>query len=392
MGTIFHKKEYTAFSVFVCVVCFFTNLSQMPFLVESALTRYVSIPIWLVLGFICLIKEKNIQFKRIIGVLGIAVLFLLYYLVFRVVNPAVGRSALPYPIFLSLFVLLIGTMAGRYLTKYDIDRVITVYIIGGIIVSVNIYFSYLAGGDLASESYLYASKNSVAQILLTTWILILLRKFNIESVPKKIFYIVAFIFVTWTMIGLKSRSTLIGMPIALIWLLAHGNVKKSVRNTVILILSVFVILMFNDEFYDFMVNNIMFAGRDADDISRVTSGRSDEWASFLTDFTDNNWLFGQGRQKRESMILTSLLEYGMIGGPLIITLGLSPLYYSVATLKKEQPYFLLFSTIALVYFANGIFEQLAPFGPGVKCYFLWFMFGILTTDRHFYLRKKEVTQ
>ena len=33
--------------------------------------------------------------------------------------------------------------------------------------------------------------------------------------------------------------------------------------------------------------------------------------------------------------------------------------------------------IALGYSVNGLFEGLTPFGPGVKCYYMWLLFGIL---------------
>ena len=33
--------------------------------------------------------------------------------------------------------------------------------------------------------------------------------------------------------------------------------------------------------------------------------------------------------------------------------------------------------LTAAYFTNGFFECLSPFGPGVKCYFLWLLFGLL---------------
>ena len=42
--------------------------------------------------------------------------------------------------------------------------------------------------------------------------------------------------------------------------------------------------------------------------------------------------------------------------------------------------FLILFSVALSYTINGVFEQLAPFGPGVKCYFLWFLYGMITSN------------
>ena len=31
--------------------------------------------------------------------------------------------------------------------------------------------------------------------------------------------------------------------------------------------------------------------------------------------------------------------------------------------------------LSIMLIVNGLFEELAPFGPGVKCFSLWFYFG-----------------
>ena len=33
--------------------------------------------------------------------------------------------------------------------------------------------------------------------------------------------------------------------------------------------------------------------------------------------------------------------------------------------------------VAVTYFIDAVFEMLAPFGPGVRCFYLWLIFGII---------------
>ena len=373
------KSEYSRFSTLVCFVCFFTNLSQAPILVESALTRVVTIPMWLLLAAVCLLKSRRIHVGTTLPVWCAAGIFVLYYFAAQIMNENYGRSALPYATFLSLFVLLVGLMAGRHLDTEDIRRIGEYYLVGGIIVCVNVYFTYIYGNSIYGPSYLYGSKNSVSQILLTAWILILLTKFNEKGFWKRIFWLGIFCFLTWTLLALKSRATIIAIPILVMRYVFNGRVNKRTRNLLLLLLlAVVLLLLFSEKAYDIVVNQVLLSGRDATSATAITSGRSTEWKNFPAEFAEV-WLFGAGRMKRESLILTALLEFGIFGGT-ILFLAVFPVLWGFNCLKKVHPQYMLFTSVAVSYAINGIFEQLAPFGPGVKCYFLWFLFGLLANQ------------
>lgn len=377
--TLLKKEKNSFFGTIVCLVCFLSNLSQMPFLVESALTRFIAIPVWVVLAGACLMMDTRIKVGATRSVWIAAVIFVLYYLISRVFNNDYARSELPYPIVLSMFVLFVGLLAGQHLRADDIKRIGKYYMVSGVIVCVNVFFTYIYGNSISGPSYLYASKNSVSQIILTAWMLILLFQFN-GGLFRKLFWTVVLAFMTWTLISLKSRATLIAIPILVLWYVFNGNLNKRVRNIVVLLLAVFIVLLFNDRFYDTIVNQVIYSGRDSTSMEAVTSGRSNEWSNFPADFSEV-WLFGAGKMKRESLILTALLEYGVLGGGTILFLAVSPLLWSFKYQGKNHLYYLLFTSVAIAYVANSIFEQMAPFGPGVKCYFLWFLFGLLESQR-----------
>lgn len=365
----------------ILLVCAMTNISQMPVIVNAGYARYFSIPLWIILAVNCLLILKGIPYLHIKRLLFLLEIFAIYYFIARLFDNHYAYSALPYPIFLSIFVLFVGYLAGQFLFIDDIDLILTIYVLSSTFVCINVFEKYVFGIDMGALTYAYASKNSVSQILFSSWLIILLKKFGKTSgFIKNTYYVLFFVLLTITLLGLKSRATIIGMPIAIIWVLMHGKMDRKVNRIIILLLiAVIALLLIKPQYYDMLVNNIFLGNRSVNSLDDISSGRFSQWENFGKEFK-NSWLFGQGSAARESLVLTALLEFGVIGGCLIFVLALSPLWWCLARFNRANPFYLFFSSLAIVYIINGVFEQLAPFGPGVKCYLLWFLFGILLND------------
>lgn len=364
---------------FLCLLVLITNLSQMPFFVDAGITQLLSYPIWGLAVIVCLFYRLRPRFVNIKGILVLFVLFVMMYILLSAINEAYSRSQLPSVIILAFFVLIIGTCLGPKVSEGDLECIYTFYIFSSLIVGFDVYKSYLEGQSFDTRSYLYDSKNSLCQILLTAWTLIIFTKFKCRNIVFQWFYILIFLFLTFEIFVLKSRASIIGMPIIIAFAFVNGKVSPKIRRYSGFFLLCFILLMLNSNFYNYFIDNIVFGSRDVSDLNDLSSGRSEEWIKFMDDWT--NPFFGQGRCKRESLILTSLLEFGIFGGILIIMLALYPLYYCKIKYKyyKRNVHFMILLSLASAYCLNGVFEQLAPFGPGVKCYFLWFMLGIIST-------------
>lgn len=369
--------EKSKFSMFVCIVVFLTNIGQTPTLIDNFQTRIMIIPLWLIFAAICILKNHMLYLGRSRFVWILAGLWTIIYLVGSLFINGYSNSDLPYTIYLSLFILLTGLMAGNNLKNNDMERIFTAYILSGMIVCVDTFLTYVYGRSFIGRVYSYDSKNSVSQILLTVWIIILICKFRVGlETRKKILYAGEFLLLTITLIGLKSRASLIAIPVVLMWLILHGKMNKQLRNTIFaILLFVFIFLIFNSRYVEILIYDVLLGGRDISNLNDISSGRASEWQTFFSDFINKPFL-GHGRMKRESLILTSLLKFGLLGGGVILLIACWPLYWSIRYFRKKNSDYLIFSSIAIVYLINGIFEQLAPFGPGVKCYFLWFLLGI----------------
>lgn len=324
-----------AFYKIVCIVCFITNIGQMPTLIGNFPTRYIIIPLWMLFTIICVKKSSGINIFEAKSLFILLYIFLLCYTLGIIFINEYLKSQLPYTIFLSMFILITGLLVGKKIKKEDIEKIYTSVILSGIIVGMDVFRKFIYGTSLSSRVYAYDSKNSVSQILLTSLILIVFLKLGKNKFYIKIFYVFSSIILLITLIGLKSRATLITIPLIVVWILINGRLNKKLRNTILIILIlVSIFLIFNSRALNIIINDILLAGRETNNLNDISSGRMEEWGSFLDDFQDAI-IFGHGRMKRESLILTSLLEFGIIGGSTIMLIAGWPIYWMLRYLKKN---------------------------------------------------------
>ena len=138
------RRTLLNFSSFVCLVCALTNLSQMTYLVEGGITRYLAIPVWIVFAIICLLRKPDVNLYRSKNFLITSILFAVYYFILLVFNETYAQSRLPYSIFLSVFIFLVGIAAGSILTREDIEKICTTYVLSGMIVAIDVYVNCLS--------------------------------------------------------------------------------------------------------------------------------------------------------------------------------------------------------------------------------------------------------
>ena len=188
--------------------------------------------------------------------------------------------------------------------------------------------------------------------------------------------IAAIAFELYVILLLRSRATLVSLILAIFAIVFSRNVKKSIKVAIGLIGAIVIVLLLtNSSFNNFIFNNVIFAGRNAANLNELTSGRVDIVGSF-PDKIKGYWFTGIGSTYFECFPLSAILQFGLPGGLIIIIISLQPLFASFRRRNESANWNLLF-LISLGYSVNGLFEGLTPFGPGVKCYFMWLLYGLL---------------
>lgn len=385
-----NNQETTSagFNIVIGIVCVVTNISQLPYFVSLGISSLVATMTWVVFAIYLIFSHKMVLQTNVFPVVFFTLFLLFYALIMKAITGIdyVNTSLLS-AIFTAIFVLIVSYIAGQRVNNKTLSVFSTCYILSAAFVGTFVFFQFLFEYDVSSRVYAYTSKNSITQIIYSALIFILVYKMNIKQVAIKIVYIILLLFLLYIILLLKSRASLISIPIILLIVVWMGklNKKAAIAVSVGLIAAV-IILILKPSIWDSMYKNILMGGR-SDELSDLTSGRSTEWENFPLEFS-NSPIFGHGVMKRESLILTSLLEYGILGGIPILVFALSPLLFVMPKLDLRQIEVQAFLLVVVAYLINGIFEQLAPFGPGVKCYALWFMMGVFMANSK-YNRKRD---
>ena len=374
-------------TILIVLACFLSNLSQLPYFISKGSTQILSIPIWILL-FITLIVTNRFKIsKALINILVLMVLFIMILIILYIISSKdYFSSSLFYSTLISVFILIIGSLISPIFNK-DIFRYIVIsYVLSSLVVSLVVFVKYFGiGFSLDTRVYAYSSKNSLSQIILTS-IIILFCYFKPRNNWEKVNKIIIIIFDIFMLFILRSRASILGFTIVSL-IIAFDNKRTNIRYRRIVIIAgilSLILLSISDEFKDLLLNKIIFAGRDFNDLDNLSSGR----ISILRDFPvliRGNWLTGIGSIYFESFPLSAILQFGIFAGGILIYLSILPLLTSAKRRNNELRSLLYYISIA--YFVNSLFEGLAPFGPGIKCYFLWLLYGILNSKGSLELEK-----
>ena len=358
------KKKLTESILIIAIIL--SNISQIPSLFGNPIIKSGYALAWMLL-FAILLFRKWFGFNM--DFLIPPVIFDMLCLLGWAFGKDYMASSLFVPINMSAFILTIGFLFGALVDEQIIKKIAIAYIASSIIVGGVLYVTVFRGIDWSgSSTYVYASKNSAAQFLLVGLILVA-TLFYVRHRIASGFLIIAYAVLIFMM---KSRATIAALAIYLIYFIFFIVESKRERNFYLFLVVIFgLVVVFNPDANHLIIQEIIFNNRGTD-MTTLSSGRDLHWKTFRQEF--GKYLFwGTGGTYLESMPLAVLMSYGVIGGVPILLFALKPLIYAIKNMwdKRYRIYSLLVVSISLTMLVNSIFEEQAPFGPGVKCYFLW---------------------
>lgn len=296
-----------------------------------------------------------------------------------------------YTMLVATFILLLGILLGINLYKEDFNKILYAYVICVIIFSVYIYFVIFKGVAFndAQTVKLEGGKNSSSIIILSGIVLLLYNDFILKR-TKYLFVA----FMAFLIILIKSRTAMVCCLVALIAKIFIGT--KSLKSKIIyivLLLTVYLLLMYKTDFYDIAIKKIFLKDKELkeENLNEITSTRTERF-KWLNNNFNSIWLLGVGipPEVLENFYYYTVAIFGVFGSVFAFAYALSPLYFvwKDRKEKKDGDLRLNLFIITVVMLVGGIGEALCPFGPGVKCYLLWLMFGYYIGHRN---TKSEVT-
>lgn len=290
---------------------------------------------------------------------------------------------------ISIFVLSISFVFGLQIHdfKKKINNVALLFFIISFIYGLVVYFQYLKGADMFSIIYAYSDKNSAAQIFLSACIIM----FTLYKPSNRINKILLYCFIAillYLMFILKSRATLLGFFFVVTYFtFAYEN--KKVRYVFFAGISLILLyILTSPTLYKTVVEGILFANRDASDLNSLSSGRVELLNSCIQLFLTNPFI-GIGNKYFDCFPVIILTQYGMLGALIIFTFIGKVIKDCFCVLDKSNKLDLCAFLLMVTYLLDSLFEAQPPFGPGVKCFPLWMIWGIMLSNK--VIMKKKVS-
>lgn len=243
----------------------------------------------------------------------------------------------------------------------------------GLLMGVYVYFEYLINSNIMDRVYAVKDKNSIGQIIFCCALIPLLTLKNYNQKTKYFIY-AAVLILAAIVVMTKSRATILEIGFVLSYFMFfNGSLKiRFVYSIVVVIVALCII--FNDNLYDIVINGILLAGRDVDNLNDVSSNRVVLIANCLKGISENFW-FGNGNEYMDCMPIIMLYQYGILGAMIVFSFLIYIGYY-ISRGTDRSPANLITFLLFWCFMMNSLFEAQPPFGPGIKCFLLWVFIGL----------------
>lgn len=368
----------------ICMIVFFlTNISYLPYFADKGLTSFLSYPAWIFL-LIVVVASKSLYLNK--NDKGLIIVIMTVFILLTLFSMITGRnyfsSLLTRCIIIAIFVHFLGEMVAKSGKIFNQEYYLLIaYIVGALVINIVIYYMYLRGQDISSSIYSYTSKNETAFINVTSIIFLLYcDKVSINRDTKlktnfRIFLIVIFLLLIFLM---RCRSMMLAAVLVLGMYMFQRNSSKGIKFIIFFAMVLFFIAMQNDQFYDTVINGILFSGRERTNLDSLSSGRITQINDAYIKFQDSFFL-GTGDTKTvDCFYISVLMQYGVVVGGIFLCLACTPCIDGILLYKRtKEPLGLVLILCSVSYMVGGLFEENAPFGPGVRCYMMWFLYGYL---------------
>lgn len=357
------------------ICCFLSVLSQLPVFVQYGYSSVVAQGIWLFFTLVLLLCERRVVIiKPLLLTFICSIVFTIFVFVMDISGTMYSSTNLYRSFMLSTFIFIIGCNINIKNLSV-IEKICNAYGYGTIILSMSIYYQYLRGNSITEKEYLYGSKNSAAIIILTGIIALSVFVYK-RNTLSKLLRIIIILFQVIVIALMKCRSALVALMLVVFYCIYVANISKKYKFVLTILCVAFLLSLMNDNVYYIVVENVFAVGR-TNDLDSLSGGRMSGYLSFFDDMS-GKWVFGDGFTFRESLPLALFLKYGLFIGLLVLGYAYWPFFFCIKHLRKIRKRECLFLIlINIVYVSNSIFEQLSPFGPGVRCFMLWLVFGIV---------------
>ena len=370
-------NKQIATSLFLVAV-FGSLFSQTPTILDAGFDTYFKF-LWVFpFGFLMLTSPTGLLSNKLVPFYLFLLLFLYYCFTCQMLTNRQYFTNDLYNIAICLLITITSYIFwSRHKNPQTIKNLCIIMLICGSIMAIDLYINYLRNSDITSATYAYGDKNSIGQILLCCSCFALFY-YKPHSKTEKMLSLSVSIILLIVMIMTRSRATLVS-ALYIGYYISFKKVKTKYKLYTLSLLGVImIILLSNESLYDSIVKGILFGGRDATDINSLSSNRIILFSIALKLIPQHPWI-GSGAYYVDCMPLNVLTQYGIIG-LIVVLLFLLYIYISLRKHQHNRKISLVTYVFFMSFIINSLFEAYPPFGPGVKCFTLWMLYGMFLAE------------
>lgn len=361
------------------IAIFCSIISQANGIVETQLGTILKLS-WVLPFLLCLSGQiKSLAHRRIQYIFVLTFLFLTFCFVTQNITGTQYLGNDIYNICVSIIFIITSYLFWKKRgSKHLLNNISLILIISAIVLAYS-FVPLLMNSSIIGRDYAVENKNNIAYLLLSCAIFCII---NYRPQIKKMRFLAlvfAFLLLAY-MILLKSRATILGLFLIISYFIFISRNKKVQLGITIATSCVVLFIILTPEYYESIVNGILFAGRDASNINDLSSNRISIFYNRLSDFSVDNCLYGIGNVYFDSFPIAIVVQYGLIGAS-ILFLYLKKIICHINNLNKiDNPIFLTSFLLLISLLTNSLFEAYPPFGPGTKCMVFWMCYGFCLAE------------
>ena len=254
------------------------------------------------------------------------------------------------------------------------NRIGKLYLICSVIFAIWVQQTYFSSYAfwLKTKVYLFAQKNSAAQIWVSAVLISVLLLDYRNKFEKILIYIACAYLLFMTGIS-QCRTAILGVVVALVSF-SVSRVEK--KGKWILLIAISMIVAWKIPGSHRYIEQALFLNKyEGADLNTFSAGRIDYYKMALQKIGSSPY-FGVGKYYVDCSYLSILAESGILGFVLIEWIWIKKVLQCFRFQGDNRNRAFLF-VITVFYLVESVLEGFPPFGPGVSSFMFWLISGIL---------------
>ncbi len=380
------KCNTAKFQIGLFYLCIVTSvLSQI-----DAISQYVKLAMYvlwaLLLGTIVFQNNFKLPITKFSMVYFSVFLFILFEDIchsFFLRQDKFSINGLLSVLFIPLFLYVISNYLSPFMNEKTTAKVVFIYCFSSFVLSVYLLISFVPSLSswLSTELYLYNGKNSAAQIMCSSAIILWVGVIPQRAVQTILKYAYIFFMLGVTLL-FQCRTALLGTAIAILAFIVTQKISVKKRLWLALALIIVSIIALNNDTLGSIWKHALFIDKYKNsNLDAFSSGRLTYYTRALELFIDN-WLFGVKDYYVDNFFINTLTALGVVGGLPVIAIWIYRLNLNMG-FRKSSDNRIKYIVMILTYFylIESLLEAYPPFGPGTCSFMFWFLCGLADKEK-----------